>query len=67
MVSDAVTYIMSKHGATVVAYIDDYISIADQHGARRHFNHLHDLLVRLGLPIKQDKLCPPCKDLKALV
>ena len=30
MVSDAVTFIMHNHGATVVAYIDDYIGIAEK-------------------------------------
>ena len=47
----AVTHIMSKHGATVVAYIDDYIGISEQHDTMHHFNYL---LVRLGLPINQD-------------
>ena len=66
MVPDAVTHIMSKNGATVVAYIDDYIGIAAQHDVMCHFNHLHALLLLLGLPINQEKLCPPCKDLTCL-
>ena len=54
MVSDAVTFIMQKHGAKIFAYIDDYVGIADA------------LLIRLGLPINQQKLSPPSKTLTCL-
>ena len=56
MVSDAVTFIMQKYGAKIFAYIDDYVSIADACDATRHFNDLHALLIRLGLPINEQKL-----------
>ena len=46
MVSDAVTFIMHKHGATVVSYSDDYIGIAEKHDAMRHFDLLHNLPTR---------------------
>ena len=66
MVSDAVTFIMQKHGAKIFAYIDDYIGIADACDATHHFNDLHTLLIRLGLPINQQKLSPPSKTLSCL-
>ena len=66
MVSDAVTFIMQKHGAKIFAYIDDYIGISDACDAKRHFHDLHALLTRLGLPINQQKLSPPSKTLTCL-
>ena len=66
MVSDAVTFIMQQHGAKVFAYIDDYIGISEACDARRHFDDLHALLLRLGLPINQQKLSPPSKTLICL-
>ena len=66
MVSDAVTFIMQKHGAKIFAYIDDYIGISEASDAMRHFNDLHALLIRLGLPINQQKLSPPSKTLTCL-
>ena len=66
MVSDVVTFIMQKHGAKVFAYIDDYIGISEACDARRHFDDLHALLLRLGLPINQQKLSPPSKTLICL-
>ena len=66
IVSDAVTYIMNKQGAKIVAYIDDYVGIAEKRDEKRYFDHLQALLLRLGLPINQDKLCPPFKDLTCL-
>ena len=66
MVSDAVTFIMHKHGAKIFAYIDDYIGISDACDAKRHFNDLHALLIHLGLPINQQKLSPPSKTLTCL-
>ena len=34
--------------------------------ADRRFQHLHELLQRLGLPINEVKLAPPCKQLTCL-
>ena len=66
MVSDAVTYAMRKSGASVFAYIDDFIGVSPRRDAMRHFQHLHNLLQELGLPINLDKLNPPCRDLICL-
>ena len=61
MVSDAITFIIKKHGATIIAYIDDYVRIADPCDAMHHFNDLHVLLQRQDLPINEQKLSPSCK------
>ena len=66
MVSDAVMCIMQKHGAKFFPYIDDYVGITDACDATRHFNDLHALMIRLGLPINQQKLSPPSKTLTCL-
>ena len=66
MVSDAVVHVMRQSGASVFAYIDDYIGISPSRDAMRHFRQLHKLMQELGLPINVDKLNPPCKDLICL-
>ena len=66
MLSDAVTFIMQKHGAKIFAYIDDYVSIADACDATHYFNDLHMLLICLGLPINEQKLSAPSKTLTCL-
>ena len=66
MVSDTVTHVMRKAGASDFAYIDDYIGVSPSHDAVCHFQQLHSLLQELGLPINKDKLNPPCKDLICL-
>ena len=66
MVSDAVVHVMRESGASVFAYIDDYIGISPRRDAMRHFRQLHKLMQELGLPINVDKLNPPCKDLTCL-
>ena len=53
-------------GQNVLAYIDDYIGISEASDAMHHFNDLHALLIRLGLPISQQKLSPPSKTLTCL-
>ena len=47
MVSDAITFIMQKHGAKIFAYIDDYVGIADACDTISHFSDLHSLLILL--------------------
>ena len=51
MVSNAVTYIMSKRQHKVLAYIDDYIIISSPDTAKEAFDELFQLLQDLGLPI----------------
>ena len=43
-VSDAITYIMSKSGAKMFAYIDDYILISLERQSEQHFQRLASLL-----------------------
>ena len=59
MVSDAVTYVMSKHQHKVLAYIDDYIIISSPDTAKEAFDELFQLLQDLGLPINHKKVCSP--------
>ena len=61
IVSDAITFIIKKHGATIFAYIDDFVGITDSCDAMHHFNDLHVLLQRLDLHINEQKLSPSCK------
>ena len=66
MVSDTIAYVMRESGASVFAYIDDYIGVSLRGDTMHHFRQLHGLLQDLGLPINTDKLTPPCKDLICL-
>ena len=54
-VSDTVTYIMSKAGAKMFAYIDDYILVSPKPHSEQHVQRLASLLTELGLPSKSDK------------
>ena len=65
-VSDAVTFIPSKAGVNMVAYIDDYVIISPRATAQRHFDTLASILSQLGLPSNQDKQTPPCRALTCL-
>ena len=65
-VSDAIVYIMRRHGYDLVAYIDDYIGVAPASSAESQFQFLSDLLTRLGLPMNPDKRVPPSKALTCL-
>ena len=65
-ISDAIVYIMRRHGYDLVAYIDDYIGVAPASSAESQFLFLSDLLTRLGLPMNPDKRVPPCKALTCL-
>ena len=65
-VSDAIVYIMRRHGYDLVAYIDNYIGVAPANSAKSQFSFLSDLLTKLGLPMNPDKRVPPCKALTCL-
>ena len=58
-VSDAVRFIIHHAGHGVVNYIDDYVSFGVPFDAKCSYDHLYDLLGRLGLTISQKKLVPP--------
>ena len=66
MVSDAITYVMSKRQHKVLAYIDDYIIISSPDTAKEAFDELFQLLQDLGLPINHKKVCSPCRALTCL-
>ena len=51
---DAVTYIMAKNDAKLLAYIDHYILISPKTTADTHFQRLASLLSELGLPSNPD-------------
>ena len=58
-VSDAVTFILSKEGIRMFAYIDDYILVSPKVTAYHHFDTLASLLLELGLPSNPEKQPPP--------
>ena len=62
MVSDAVTYVMSKRQHRVLAYI--IISSPDT--AKGAFDELFQLLQDLGLPINHKKVCSPSRAVTCL-
>ena len=64
--SDAIVYIMRRHGCRLFAYSNDYVSVTPADDAERQFNMLSDLLNRLGLPMNRDKKTPPNKVLTCL-
>ena len=66
MVSNAIVYILQATGSHIFPYIDDYIGVASQAVAERQFQSLHDLLSSIYLPINEDKLHPPSRDVTAL-
>ena len=66
ILSDAIAYIMAKHGVKLHCYIDDYIVVASKSKAAGQFTLLCDLLKDLGLPLNQDKVTPPTKKLTCL-
>ena len=63
---DAVTYIMSKAGAKMFAYVDDYIRVSSKQHSEQHFQCLASLLTELGLPSNPDKQTSPCRKLTCL-
>ena len=66
MVADAISYIMASSGSVVNADIDDFIVVAPRAEARRHYDHLSNLLDSLGLPMNPSKKTPPCETLTCL-
>ena len=60
--TDAVCYIMSQNGHTVLNYIDDFCGIAfSKEEAEQGFKLLQTTLAQLGLPEAVDKACPPSR------
>ena len=50
----------------IFAYIDDFIIVSNEDDAGRHFNKLSNLFDELGLPMNEDKCCPPARVLACL-
>ena len=58
-VSDAVCFIMRGDGYNVVNYVDDFVGVGIRSVASVAFEHLKNVLQRLGLEISVRKLVPP--------
>ena len=54
-----VVFMMRRAGHSVINYIDDYVGFGIPSDAKSSYDHLYDLLDRLGLTISQKKLVPP--------
>ena len=66
-ISDSVSRIMKRKGATVINYIDDLLVIADTRSkCWLDLDNLVNLLTRLGLEINWDKFIPPTQCLDFL-
>ena len=65
-VSDAVTFIMARHGVRMFSYINDYILVSPRATADDHFRLLASTLFELGLPSNPDKQTSPCRNLTCL-
>ena len=66
LVADAISYIMAQEGCKVLAYVDDFLVVAERHIAQKLYNRLSDLFIELGLPINIEKRTPPSKILTCL-
>ena len=66
LVADAICYIMAQEGCKVLAYVDDFLVVAERHRAEKFYNRLSDLFTELGLPMNLDKKTPPAKCLSCL-
>ena len=64
--TDAIRYIMHKHGFTIFNYIDDLIGCEKPHQANASFQFLLKLLHTLGVPISIDKLYYPQSEVQCL-
>ena len=64
--SDAITFILARHGVRMFAYIDDYILVSPRATADDHFRRLVSTLFELGLPSNPDKQTSPCRNLTCL-
>ena len=60
------SYIMAQEGCKVLAYVDDFLVVAERQIALRFYNRLSDLFTELGLPMNMDKRTPPAKLLTCL-
>ena len=58
-VSDAVRFIMRRYGYDVINYVDDFVGVGVRSVASAAFEHLKNVLHRLGLEISVKKLVPP--------
>ena len=66
MTSDTILYIMREENCGMFGYTDDFIIVSNKDDARRHFNKLSNLFDELGLPMNEDKCCPPTRVLTCL-
>ena len=66
LVADAIAYIMAQEGCKVLAYVDDFLVVAERHMALAFYNRLSNLFTELGLPMNLDKRTPPAKSLTCL-
>ena len=53
-------FMMRCAGFDIVNYVDDFVGIGIPSVARRSYDHLHQLLKRVGLDINVKKLVAPC-------
>ena len=66
LVSDAIAHFMQSMGYKMFPCINDYILITSEEAADIAFQHLSNLLVRLGLPMNSNKRTPPAKAITCL-
>ena len=64
--AEAISYIMAQEGCKVLAYVDDFLVVAEWHMAQKFYNRLSDLFIELGLPMNMEKRTPPSKILTCL-
>ena len=58
-ISDAVRFMMRHDGYDVINYVDDFVGVATLGVARKSYDHLTQLLQRLGLDVSVKKLVSP--------
>ena len=66
LVLDAIEHFMQCKVYKMFPYIDDYILVTSEEAADTAFQHLSNLLVKLGLPMNSDKRTPPAKAITCL-
>ena len=66
LVADAISHIMAQEGCKVLAYVDNFLVVAERHMALKFYNRLSNLFAELGLPMNLDKKTPPTKSLTCL-
>ena len=57
-ISGSLTFILSKAGIKMFAYISDYILVSPKAAVDHHFDTLASLLLELGLPSNPEKQPP---------